>query len=52
MLETFNCGVGMMVICEKNAYEDILNLLAKAGEPAWLAGEIHSYKGERIRYTL
>ena len=45
MFRTFNVGVGMMVIVDKDDVETALNLLRKCGEDAYICGEIK--KGEK-----
>ena len=40
MYRTFNCGVGMVVCVDKNDQAAALECLAKAGETAWVIGEI------------
>jgi phosphoribosylformylglycinamidine cyclo-ligase len=40
MYRTFNCGVGMVVCVDKKDQTTALEYLAKAGETAWVIGEI------------
>jgi phosphoribosylaminoimidazole synthetase len=40
MQRTFNCGIGMVLVVEKNDAEDIKNILQQAGEEAFVIGEL------------
>lgn len=46
MLRTFNCGIGMAVICKKEYANDIIKELQTAGETAYLIGKAITGKGE------
>ena len=51
MLQTFNCGVGYIVVVDKDQEEDVLNRLKALHEPAWKIGEIAKLsdpEGERV----
>ena len=40
MLRAFNCGVGLVLVCARDAADGVLAALRAAGEPAWIAGEV------------
>ncbi|MFP5223643.1 MAG: phosphoribosylformylglycinamidine cyclo-ligase [Acidobacteriota bacterium] len=40
MLQTFNCGVGYVLVVDKTLADDVLNRLKALNENAWLLGEI------------
>ena len=40
MLKTFNCGIGMSVICSKASRDVVFSLLEKNGESPTLIGEV------------
>lgn len=40
MLRTFNCGIGMAVICSKKEAENILDYLNKSGYKSYIIGEV------------
>ena len=40
MLKTFNCGIGMSVICSKEASDAVFSLLERNGESPTLIGEV------------
>ena len=46
MRRTFNCGVGMIVVVEKNDLESALDNLNAQGENAWHIGDITDGPGE------
>ena len=46
MRRTFNCGVGMTVVVGQGAAANAVEILNKAGETAWLMGEIANGAGE------
>ena len=48
MLRTFNCGIGMILVVAPEAAEDVLALLADAGETATRIGEVTA--GAGVRY--
>lgn len=39
-LRTFNCGIGMVVVCEKEAAQEIAALLTQAGETVYTIGTL------------
>lgn len=52
MLRTFNCGVGMVVCVAAEDEEHTCQLLARAGERAWLMGRIEAAKnGPAVIFT-
>ena len=40
MLKTFNCGIGMSVICSQASRDAVFSLLEKNGERPTLIGEV------------
>ena len=40
MYNTFNMGIGMMVVVDKNDVDKTISAIAKAGEKAFVIGEI------------
>ncbi len=42
MLQTFNCGIGMVLVCSKRQTGDILQRLKALGQEAWLIGKVTS----------
>ena len=45
MLKTFNCGIGMVVICAADECETLLKTLHENGETAGIVGQIHEMTG-------
>ncbi|MEO1749803.1 MAG: AIR synthase-related protein, partial [Pseudomonadota bacterium] len=45
MLRTFNCGVGMVVVADKDGAEDVLKALQEAGEEASIIGRLIARDG-------
>ncbi len=45
MLRTFNCGIGMIVIAQPAAHDDILQLLAEQGETGIVIGRVEERGG-------
>ncbi|MFP5238371.1 MAG: AIR synthase-related protein, partial [Acidobacteriota bacterium] len=45
MLQTFNCGVGYVMVVDKTLEEDVLNRLKALHEQAWKIGEIVKLAG-------
>ena len=51
MFKTFNCGVGLILIVEKNDAEETIKHLNDYGEAAWIIGEvIENNKQERVQF--
>jgi len=51
MLRTFNCGVGMIAVAAKEKAEALMQSFARAGEQAFMLGEITRAAGEpRVTY--
>ena len=51
MYKTFNCGVGLILIVEKNDAEETIKHLNDYGEAAWIIGEvIENNKQERVQF--
>lgn len=46
MLRTFNCGIGMVVIAERDAAEEVRAVLEKEGETVYEIGEIIDTPGK------
>jgi phosphoribosylformylglycinamidine cyclo-ligase len=46
MYRTFNCGIGMVVIVDKNDAAAALKQLKDAGETAWVIGTIQARQGD------
>jgi phosphoribosylformylglycinamidine cyclo-ligase len=46
MYRTFNCGIGMVLALAPKDAEHALQLLARAGESAWIIGHIEAHPGE------
>lgn len=49
LLKTFNCGIGMIVVCDAAEADAVTALLSTAGETVSRLGEIEA--GEGVRYT-
>ncbi len=49
MFRTFNCGIGMVVIVDKNDAAAALKQLAAAGETAWAIGTIQARIGNEAQ---
>ncbi|MCB1365098.1 MAG: phosphoribosylformylglycinamidine cyclo-ligase [Rhodobacteraceae bacterium] len=49
MLKTFNCGIGMIVVCEAGRADDLAALLAEAGEGVHRIGRVCNGRG--VTYT-
>jgi phosphoribosylformylglycinamidine cyclo-ligase len=51
MLRTFNCGIGMMVVVQKDRAEAVAKILQGAGETVYTIGRIVEKKAERVVYS-
>jgi phosphoribosylformylglycinamidine cyclo-ligase len=52
MLRTFNCGLGMIAICDAEKSGHVLDAFGVAGEHAWRIGKLVKGEGEAaVRYT-
>ena len=40
MLKTFNCGIGMTVVCSKSCKDEVFSILEKNGETPSIIGEV------------
>jgi phosphoribosylformylglycinamidine cyclo-ligase len=49
MLKTFNCGIGMTIICSPSSEGEIFSLLEKLGEKPIVIGKVTS--GSKVEYT-
>lgn len=51
MLRTFNCGIGMVLVCAPEAETSIRQSLERAGEQVWRIGQIAAHAGApHVRY--
>ncbi len=51
MLRTFNCGIGMVAIVRRDAVQQVVDVLAQAGERVSLLGDVIAADGEgRVIY--
>ena len=51
MLRTFNCGIGMIVVVERDKAVDVMTVLSENGERAVMLGEVTNATGdERVVY--
>ncbi len=51
MLRTFNCGIGMIVVCTADSAHAIEQILIEEGEDVFRLGEIVSRTDEAVGYT-
>lgn len=51
MYRTFNCGIGMVIICPKKEEENLLARLADLGERAWVIGEVATQEETRAPFV-
>ena len=53
MLTTFNCGIGMIVVVNPKHADDLMIMLAQAGEDVVRLGEIETagHKDEQVRFS-
>jgi phosphoribosylformylglycinamidine cyclo-ligase len=49
MYRTFNCGIGMVVVVDKDDADAALNQLKAAGETAWIIGSIQARAGDEVQ---
>ena len=49
MLKTFNCGIGMTIICSPSSEGEVFSLLEKLGEKPIVIGKVTS--GSKVEYT-
>ncbi|WP_170788654.1 phosphoribosylformylglycinamidine cyclo-ligase [Ruegeria lacuscaerulensis] len=49
MLKTFNCGIGMIVVCDEDRADDLATLLVEAGETVSRIGSVTDAPG--VAYT-
>ena len=52
MLKTFNCGIGMIVVCDPARADDLSALLQQAGETVHRVGEVTAQPGVQYRGRL
>ena len=52
MYRTFNCGIGMVVIMDKNDASSALNQLKASGETAWVIGTIQARHGNEAQTSV
>jgi phosphoribosylformylglycinamidine cyclo-ligase len=50
LLRTFNCGIGMVAIVQRDAIAGVMEILTEAGESVALLGEVVAASGERVIY--
>ncbi|MEP3276093.1 MAG: phosphoribosylformylglycinamidine cyclo-ligase [Stappiaceae bacterium] len=51
MLRTFNCGVGMVLVCDAASVTDLSTLLNNAGETVFRLGSLSDRDGEAVRFS-
>ena len=51
MLRTFNCGVGMVLVCQAHEADAIAQILQNEGEDVFTIGRITARDGEAVRYV-
>lgn len=52
MLKTFNCGIGMVLVCAADRADALAGLLSEAGETVYRIGEVTGEAGVAYRGTL
>ena len=52
MLQIFNCGIGMALICPKRQSEDILQRIKAMGNEAWLIGKVSAKKKQKEQVKI
>jgi phosphoribosylformylglycinamidine cyclo-ligase len=50
MLKTFNCGIGMVLICDSEKSDAVIAALEAAGEHALCMGQLRSRTGNAVTY--
>ena len=50
MLRTFNCGIGMIAIVQREALAGVMESLAQGGESVTYLGEVVAASGDRVVY--
>ena len=48
MYNTYNMGLGMMIAVDKDKADEAVKLIEKAGEKAYIVGEIENGEGIRL----
>lgn len=48
MYRTFNCGVGMICVVDRNDAEKTVEILNSCGEKSWIIGSIENTEGEKV----
>lgn len=51
MLRTFNCGIGMCIICTEHDSHSIIESLTQAGESVYKIGKISTRDNDPVTYT-
>lgn len=53
LVQTFNMGIGMVLVVKKTHASAVMKLIRKAGDPAWIIGEVTARKkGEPSRVLV
>jgi len=47
MLQIFNCGIGYVLIVEKESLDEVMDRLKALGQPAWQIGTVTHFKGDQ-----
>ena len=50
MLRTFNCGVGMCLVCDRNSADELAKILEEEGETTFELGELVDRNGDQINF--
>lgn len=50
MLRTFNCGIGMVVVCAASDAQALIDDLQEAGEAVWRIGKLGPRAGDAVTY--
>ena len=51
MMETFNCGIGMVLIIDEIQYENTLTMLKNHNIESFTIGRIIDEKGHKVLYN-